>query len=401
MSTTALAEALPVQRDRAGLNLLTVAHLMNDVNQSVIPTMIPWLVMHRGLNLAVSATLVLAMNLLSSVVQPLFGYLSDKRSLAWVIPVAIVVATGGTAIIGLAPSFPIMLAGAVISGIGVAAFHPEGSRYSNYFAGAKRASGMSLFTVGGYLGFAAGPLVTAPLITFFGLPGVALLLAPAVAVAALLFTQVPRFERVRAAVHRPRRAREGRDDTRGFRYLTGVVGLRSMTFLAAVTFTPIFAMRVAHVNAALGSFALFSLLIGGAAGTMAGGRLADRIDRRRVIALSLALTTVFGGALAAGAVFFATYAAVTALAFGFGASLGISAGVLVVLGQEYLPQHIGVASGVTLGLANTIGGLAAPLFGDVGDRFGLGAVFTTIALFAALAFAAALMLPRPASSHSP
>ena len=386
----------PAERtDRGGLRLLTAAHLMNDVNQSVIPTMIPWLVMHRGLSLAVAATLVLAMNLLSSVVQPLVGYLSDKRSVAWVIPSAIVVATAGTALIGLAPSFPLMLVGAVISGIGVAAFHPEGSRFSNYFAGEKRASGMSLFTVGGYLGFAVGPLVTAPLIALFGLPAVAMLLIPAVAVALLVARDLPRFERVRARAHRVRRERAGTDDVRAFRFLTGVVGLRSMTFLAAVTFTPIFAMRVAHVSATLGSFSLFTLLIGGAVGTMYGGRLADRIDRRRVIAISLLCTTVFGAAISVAAMLAAAYVIVTALAFGFGASLGISAGVLVVLGQEYLPKHIGVASGVTLGLANTIGGLAAPFFGFIGDRYGLIMVFATIALFALLALGASMLLPRP------
>lgn len=394
----AAATTLPAPEastDRAGLTLLTVAHLVNDINQSVLPVMIPWLISHRGLNLALAASLVLAMNLLSSVVQPAFGYLSDKRSMAWVIPAAIVIATAGTALIGLAPNLPLMYLGAVISGVGVAAFHPEGSRFSNYFAGKKRASGMSMFTVGGYLGFAAGPVLTTPLILLFGLPGVAFLLVPAVVIAVMLWRELPRFEAARSVAHHAHTQRAGDDDWRSFSIMTVVVALRSMTFLAAVTFTPIFAIRVAHVNAGLASVALFLLLLGGAIGTMFGGRLADRVDRRRVVNISLVLTTTFAALLALAGTHAPLFALVAVLALGFGASLGLSAGVLVVIGQEYLPKHIGIASGVTLGLANTIGGLAAPVFGWFGDTRGLVAVFATVATFALLAFAGSFALRKP------
>ncbi len=391
-STTAVASD---KADRSGLFLLTAAHLVNDLNQGVLPAMIPWLVTHRGLSLALAATLTLAANLFGSIVQPLFGYISDKRSTTWVIPAAVLFATGGTALIGIAPSLPLMLAGAVISGIGVAAFHPESSRFSNYFAGRKRASGMSTFTVGGYLGFAVGPILAAPLILAFGLPGVAFLLIPAVVVSALLVRELPRFNEVRRTAHRAHRERPGEDDWRGFSLMAVVVALRSTTFLAAVTFTPIFIMRVSGAHAVFGSFSLFALLLGGAIGTMQGGRLADRYDRRYVISLSLALTAVVGALLALCGAYFHPYALMTLLALAFGISLGLSAAVLVVLGQEYLPKHIGVASGVTLGLANTIGGLAAPAFGKIGDDFGLVMVYVTISVFALLAFAGTFLMPKP------
>ncbi len=399
MSVTTLAPppVLPATVDRAGLRLLTLAHVVNDMNQGVLPAMIPWLVLHSHLSLAAAATLVLAANLLGSVVQPLFGYLSDKHSTAWVIPVAIVVATAGTATIGLAPTLPLMLLGAMLSGFGVAAFHPEASRFSAYFAGAKRASGMSLFTVGGYLGFAAGPVVATPLILAFGLRGVGFLLLPALIIAAFLVRELPRFLAVRRVAHRAHHERAGADDWRAFSVMGVVVALRSTTFLAAVTFTPVFAMHVAGVGAGLGSFALFALLLGGAVGTISGGRLADRVDRRRVISLSLALTALFGAALALAGAYVGNYAVVVILASGFGISLGLSAGVLVVLGQEYLPKHIGIASGVTLGLANTVGGLAAPAIGKIGDDRGLVMVFVTIALFAFLALAGSLFLSKPAN----
>jgi len=178
--------ALTPSTDRAGLRLLTLAHAFTDLNQGVLPVMIPFLVAQRHLSLTVAATLVLAANLLGSVVQLGFGHLSDKRPIAWVIPAGVIVAATGTALVGLAPTLPLMLAGAMLMGFAVAAFHPEGSRFSNYFAGRKRSSGMSFFTVGGFVGFAAGPVLATPLLLAFGLRGVAFLLIPACVVAALL-----------------------------------------------------------------------------------------------------------------------------------------------------------------------------------------------------------------------
>jgi len=365
----------------------------------VLPATIPFLVLHRHLSLAAAATLILAANLLGSVVQLLFGYLSDKRSTTWVIPAALVVAAAGTAMVGLAPSLPLMLAGAMLAGIGVAAFHPEGSRFSNYFAGRKRASGMSFFTLGGYVGFAIGPIVATPLILAFGLPGIALLLVPAVIVAGLLLREIPRFNEVRRVAHRAHRERPGADDWRGFGMMALVVALRSTAFLAAVTFTEVFAMHVTHASPSLGSLVLCALLLGGAAGTMIGGRLADRIDRRRVVSLSLALTMLTAAALAFTGAAFHLFVLTAILAPLFGISLGLSSGVLVVVGQEYLPKHIGIASGVTLGLANTIGGIAAPAFGRIGDAYGLVMVFATIAVFALLALACSFLMPKPNSAR--
>ncbi len=380
--------------DRAGLRLLTIAHGFTDLNQGVLPVMIPFLVTQRHLTLAVAATLVLASNLLGSVVQLGFGHLSDRRSTTWVIPAALALAATGTALVGLAPSFPLMLGGAMLMGFAVAAFHPEGSRFSYFFAGPKRSSGMSVFTVGGYIGLAMGPILATPLILAFGLRGVALLMIPAWIVAALLVRALPEFNAVRSRAHRAHRERPGSNDWRGFAIMSVVVALRSTTFLAGVTFLPVFVLRVVHVNAFVQSFALFALLLGGAGGTMLGGVLGDRFDRRHVISISLVLTALCAVAIAyTGALQMPALTVV--LAALFGTSLGLSAGVLVVLGQEYLPKRIGVASGVTLGLANTIGGIAAPAFGQIGDAFGLVSVFLTIAVFAVLALGGSVLMPKP------
>ncbi|HTU83281.1 MAG TPA: MFS transporter, partial [Candidatus Acidoferrales bacterium] len=374
-ASVAVSGSEAARLDRPGITLLSIAHLVNDANQSVLPAVIPWLIAHRGISLTEAATLVLAMNLSSSIVQPAFGHLSDRKSLAWVIPIAIVLATFGTAVIGFAPSLPFMVLGALVSGVGVAAFHPEGSRFANYFGGPARATAMSWFTTGGYLGFAIGPVAVTPLLLAFGLHGTAFLLLPGIVLAVLIWRDLPRYAAARAHAHRARRRREGSDDWRGFSIMAGVVALRSTVFFAVVTFTPIFAITVTHVDKALGSVALAAMLFAGAIGTLWGGRLADRVDRRRVISLSLLLTAVFGAAIAVAGTFVPSFGILVALLIGLGVTIGLSAGVIVVVGQEYLPQRIGIAAGVTLGLSVTIGGFAAPAFGWIGDHRGLVPVF--------------------------
>lgn len=281
------------------------------------------------------------------------------------------------------------------AGIGVAAFHPEGSRFANYCSGDQRATGMSWFTVGGYVGFAFGPLLVTPMLLLFGLHGTVIVLLPGtVAAVVLAFTQ-RRFAGVRDRAHEQpaHKLNVGNDDWRAFSWLCAVVGLRATAFFGTVTFLPLLFITVLHVSKAQANTALSVLLVTGAAGTLIGGRLGDRFARAAIVRLSIALIAALAAAVA-----FAAYAhapqplALLAVAV-LGFAMALSASVLVVLGQEYLPKRIGTASGVTLGLGVSIGGAAAPGFGAVGDRYGVAAVFVTIAVIAAVSFACAFMLP--------
>ena len=379
--------------DRGGLRLLVLAHIVNDLNQSAIPAIIPFLVLQRHMSLAAAGTLTLAMNLSSSIVQPLFGHWSDKRSLAWVIPVALVFAGVGTACIGIAPQYWLALLAALIAGIGVAAFHPEGSRYANYFSGARRAVGMGWFTLGGYAGFALGPLLITPLLLAFGLPGTAYIAIPGVLLALFMVFALGRFERAREAVHSSNVTRTYHDDWPAFRLLSVTVALRSTAFLAAVTFLPIFALRQVHTSTSVANILLSAMLFAGGAGTILGGRLGEHYDRRTLVTVSMIAAAV----VALGIAVFGSQSVwlLLILAIAYGLSLGLSASTVVVLGQEYLPGRIGVASGVTLGLAVTIGGLLAPVFGHIGDTFGTRAIFETIVACAAITGLVSLTLRRP------
>lgn len=373
------------QRRLAGLAL---AHIANDVNQSALPAILAFLVPARGLSLGAAATLILAMNLSSSIVQPLIGHWSDRRQLGWTLPVSLLMAGLGTALVGFMPSFGAMLLVCLVSGVGVAAFHPEASRRVSLFAGEQRSSAMSWFTIGGYLGFSLGPVLVTPFLLAYGLRGTAVLAIPAILAAVAMAFQPPP-ERSR----RTRSHRLAADNWKAFGWLSVVVGMRSVVFFGCVTFLPLFHVQVLGTTAAQGNSALTTMLLAAALGTLAGGRLADQRPRNRVVTLSAGLMSALALATALCGPELPRLATLVVAAC-LGMATGLSASVMVVLGQEYLPNRLGVASGVTLGLAVSAGGLAVPLLGMVGDLWGLSWVFAALAAIGALVWLVSLKLPN-------
>ena len=172
---------------------LSAGHLFTDLNQGAVAALLPFLIAERGISLAAAGALVFAATVSSSIVQPLFGIFSDRRPVPALMPLGVLLAGCGMALVGVAPSYPLILLCVVLSGIGVAAFHPEAARFANYVSGSGRARGMSFFSVGGNAGFALGPALTTPLVILFGLPGTLFLALPAAVMAAVLFHELPRM----------------------------------------------------------------------------------------------------------------------------------------------------------------------------------------------------------------
>ncbi len=379
----------PAGVDRRAMAVLSAGHLFTDVSQGAIPALLPFLIVRDHLNYASASALILAATISSSVIQPLFGHVSDRRSLPWLMPLGPVLGGLGVALVGIAPSYGLTFAAVLVGGVGVAAFHPEGSRFANYVSGARRSSGMSLFSVGGNIGFALGPVLITPLVLAFGLHGTLFVLIPTWLMAAMLVHELPRLKSFRADLKGGRVQRTGARDAWGpFILLGGVIALRSFVYFGFVTFIGLYFLHDLHTSHALASGALTAMLVGGAAGTLIGGPLADRFGRRAVLRGSMALLPplivcflVSGPALAI--VFAALTGAVTIATFA----------VTIVMGQEYLPGRLGVASGVTIGLSIGLGGIGAPLLGLVADAHGLRAVFELLVVFPVLALALAQLLP--------
>ena len=375
--------------------VLSAGHLFTDLNQGAVAALLPFLVSERGLTLAAAGALVLAATVSSSVVQPLFGIFSDKRPLPALMPLGVLLGGVGLALVGVAPSYTLTFVCVVVSGIGVAAFHPEAARFANYVSGSGRARGMSFFSVGGNAGVALGPVLTTPLVVLLGLPGALLLALPAAIMAAVLFHEIPRMLGFKPAAVEKEEGQpvDAPEHWSPFARMIGVVVVRSFVYFGLVAFVASYYERVLQVSPALGNAALAVMLFGGAVGTLVMGPLADRFGRRAILGVSMLLLsplilcfTLSGPLL--GMALLALVGAATVGTFG----------VTVVMGQEYLPGRIGLAAGVTMGLSIGLGGIGAPLLGSLADRAGLAVTMLVIAVLPVLGVLLAFTLPRKVPS---
>lgn len=394
--TTGRRAPVIARTDRARLAFLTSTHVVDDLYQGAVPALLPFLAIERHYSYAGLTGITLAATFLASVVQPGFGALTDKhRNLGWLVAAGLLVAGLGIGASGLGDNYLITWFAVAASGVGVAAYHPEATRTARGMAG-DSTQAMSWFSVGGNIGIALGPIIVPAVLLATGLLGTPLLALPAVVMAAVLAVRRPwRQDRGSTPLlaGRARTAAGQRDDWRGFARLTAVVVLRSIAYFGVASLLALFAIRQFHQSAAVGSAALTVFIGSGVIGTLAGGWLADRWQRIGTLRLGYGLAAV-------AVILLVAAPSVTVLfiaAFVLGIALFAPFAVQVTLGQDFLPNRIGIASGVTLGLAITVGGVTAPLFGLLADAHGLLTALSAIAVFPAAAYALTFRLHDPRS----
>lgn len=374
--------------DRSALILLAVSHMFNDVSQGAVPALLPFLVVDRGLSYTAASGVALAATVISSLIQPFLGYSSDRHPLPWLMPIGVVAGGLGIALAGTAPTYWLIVACVLLSGTGVAAFHPEASRFANYVS-RQRAIGMSVFTVGGTVGFALGPIIVTPLVLTFGLPGTLWLVVPTAFVTFWLVRELPRLVKFRPEVKRSRsKVSRGPAAWSAFIRLATVIVLRTSVFFALMSFVPLYYVKVRGASIAEANNALTVMLVSAAVGGVVGGYFGDRFGLKAVLVGTLALIAPLLLA------FMAVPGMMGLVCLGLiGASTIASSTVSVLLGQGYLRSHIGVASGVTLGFAIGLGGLAVPLLGVIADHYDLVTALYSVTAFPLLALAIAQTLP--------
>ncbi|HHW41776.1 MAG TPA: MFS transporter [Syntrophomonadaceae bacterium] len=378
------------------LGLLGTGHAVTDINQgalTVILTFFPHLS-----QLQVGAAM-LAFNLSSSVIQPLFGIFSDRFRAAWLIPLGCLFAGLGMAFTGFTGGYLPLLLAVLISGLGVAAYHPEGSKFARFASGERKASGMSLFSVGGNFGFAAGPVLAGLFYKLAGLQGTAGFLVLSGIMALLLWINLPAIVRTQTADRMPVAAAVGHTFSKKTPgdigkalipvfLLVLVVIMRSWTHLGIVTFLPQYYVRYLHHTHTYAAAVVSLFLLAGAFGTLVGGPLADRWGLKTMIMLSMALLVPLLYLLDhLRGVWLILIVALT------GFTIISTFAVTVVFGQELLPHNVGLASGLTLGFGIGMGGVGTTLLGWVADRWGLPAAFHVMIIFPVIGLLLTMLLP--------
>lgn len=350
------------------------------------------------------AGLMFASSFLSSIIQPLFGWLADKGSRQWFMAVGVFFAGTSLALTGFVTDYWLIFAAVTIMGIASSIFHPEAARCVNGVSQGARGKGMSIFSVGGNGGFGFGPLLAVFLVTTFGMHGLAFYGITAVAMSILLLLAMPHLRRAIAANKKMAKeniipGEKGADlpaanDWHAFGRLFVVILFRSTVFTGLSSFLPLFCIQALGTSEAIGSMTLSIISIAGVAATLFGGWFADRHGYRKTLRLGSVLLVPFLAIAVFSGSIYAVYAMLLPMSFAMLAPYSS----FVVIGQEYLAKNIGFASGVTLGISMSIGGIIAPALGRYADLHGIAAVMALLVLLAAICAAATFLLPAKKSN---
>jgi MFS transporter, FSR family, fosmidomycin resistance protein len=373
--------------------VLSFGHCCADLSSSATSALLPFLVAERHYTYAAVGVFVLAASIGGALLQPLIGHYGDRTGALWLMPVGLVVAGAGIGVVGLVNDRTFALFAVGVCSLGVAAYHPEGARWARRAAGSTVATGMSIFSVGGGVGFALGPLLVAGAVVPLGLRGTPLLMVlPVVAAIALMVL----LRRLGAQAHEDMKAEreQGRQAEEWWPFARIVLmnGVQSGVVSGLFAYVPLY--LVARGTSPGTSNTMSTVMLSAAAvGTLVGGRAADRIGRRIVlIAPLLLLVPLIAAVPSLG------FAALIPLAIAIGFAMNTNISLVIVLAQEYLPGRLGLASGVTVGISVGMGGLVVALLGLLGDASGPSAVLYVVAGMPILAAALALTLPRPAAA---
>ena len=370
--------------------MLMGGHLCTDINQGALSAVLPFLVMYDGFSYAEVSLVIFASTIMSAIVQPLFGVLGDRKARPWFMALGVFLAGLGMFGVGLAPDLRVIVPSAMLSGIGIAMFHPEGGRLANLVAGEHKGRGMSIFAVGGNVGFATGPVLVAIFIGAFGMTGTIAFLIPSTLYALFLLRMNAKFKSfglVDAAVVS---VKDGRDRWGVFSVVAAALYIRSIIFYGSLSFIPLFVVGVLGQPESVGSLMITTYSLVGVFATLLSGRVSERFGAAELLAGCLVVIMAALLVLAGLPYLPVTVTVVVVLAL----AMNLSYPSTVTLGQSFLPNHLGTASGLSYGLVTCIGGIASPGLGLVGDAFGLIPVFLLLAVAAAVSLAFALVVVR-------
>ena len=353
-----------------------IFHCINDFGQGSLAALIPFFIANFGLNYYQSASIIFCNTVVASIAQPILGYVADRWRVPWFIPVGFTVTLVSISAIALATSYEMILALSLIAGIGAALFHPEAALLVNRTQSNELGNAMGRFAVGGSAGFALGPLLAGGVYVF---GGQFLWLFTAIALIGVLlyvyaFTGSTDTDAIGESKSSAKSTNSGTNDWVSFGKLFFVIASRSILFSVLSIFIPILYITVINGEASASSLALTMYFAMGAVLTYMGGALSDKSGFLKTVRLG---NLIF---LPSVLVFISVpntrgfFGAMIPMAFGVFSQYG----PITVLGQKYLAKNAGFASGITLGLGITLGGLVAPYVGHIADIYDVQTALMTL-----------------------
>ena len=370
-----------------------IFHCINDFGQGSLAALIPFFIANFGLNYYQSASIIFCNTVVASVAQPILGYVADRWRVPWFIPVGFTVTLVSISAIALATSYEMILALSLIAGIGAALFHPEAALLVNRTQSNELGNAMGRFAVGGSAGFALGPLLAGGVYVF---GGQFLWLFTAIALIGVLlyvyaFTGSAATDVVGESKSSAKSTNTGANDWVSFGKLFFVIASRSILFSVLSIFIPILYITVINGEASASSLALTMYFAMGAVLTYMGGALSDKLGFLKTVRLGnlIFLPSVLVFIFVPN--IWGFFGAMIPMAFGVFSQYG----PITVLGQKYLAKNAGFASGITLGLGITLGGLVAPYVGHLADIYDVQTALMTLIPVGLMGLLMSLWLKEP------
>lgn len=358
------------------LAAISFSHLLNDMMQSLLPALYPMLATTFRLDFGQVGLITLVFNLTASILQPAIGLYTDRKPQPYSLPLGMGFTLIGLIVLSVATSFPTLLLGAAMVGMGSAVFHPESSRIARLASGGRHGLAQSVFQVGGNIGSAIGPLLAAFIVLPRGQSSIGWFSAAAL-LAILVLTGVggwyQRHRRSLAA--KPRRPVVPVALSRGKVGMSlGILGMLVFSkyiYMASLTsYFTFYLIQTFGVSVQQAQVHLFIFLGAVAVGTVAGGPIGDRFGRKYVIWGSILGVLPFTMAM--------PYVGLTGtviLSIIIGLILASAFSAIVVYAQELVPGKTGTIAGLFFGFAFGMGGIGAAVLGEVADLTSIGFVY--------------------------
>src|SRR5210317_1415571 len=270
------------------ITILSVGHMATDINKGELPAMLSFFIAAYDLSYTAAASIVFAVNMSSSVIQPLFGLAADRYAKPWLLLGGLMFAGLGLGLTGLFDSYQWIMVLGIMSGIGIAAYHPEAARLVNFAAGDRKSTAMSFFGVGGTIGFTIGPLIVSTAMLQWGLAGSLVLIIPVTIMSVVIISHFPLFEALEKINNENRNIstqKPIKENWNAFARIAIIVSGRSVVFFGLNIFIPIYWINVLGQSKMTGAIALSIFAGSGIIGNIFGGNLADRIGQKKVTLL--------------------------------------------------------------------------------------------------------------------